>query len=78
MISDGLSLSLSLSLYLLVHYSFTSTLVPQESRLVSNEDKIRELIGNAKESAEILDALVVQSQIDENGNLSAFDVHTHS
>lgn len=39
---------------------------------MSEENEIKELIENAKESAMILDELVVQSQIDESGNLSTF------
>ena len=44
----------------------------EESRGVSDEAQIRGLIGDAKETAEVLKHLVVQSQIDEKGNLSTF------
>ena len=47
-------------------------LVVQESRGLSNEDEVRSLVEDAKEAAEVLRNLVVQSQIDEAGNLSTF------
>lgn len=47
-------------------------LLLQESRGVSDEDEVRSLVDDAKEAAEVLRNLVVQSQIDEAGNLSTF------
>ena len=44
---------------------------------MSDEGEVRSLIEDAKEAAEVLRNLVVQSQIDEAGNLSTC-THTHT